>query len=52
MDWVLSILWNVIAWAGQPLFYLALGLLVGWNVLPQPGWVKKLWDKAKVKIKG
>lgn len=23
-----------------------IGLLVGWNVLPQPVWAKVLWDKA------
>jgi len=23
------------------------GLIVGWNVLPQPDWVKKLIDKIK-----
>lgn len=24
----------------------AAGLLVGWNVLPQPKWVQNLWSKA------
>ena len=24
----------------------AIGLLVGWNLLPQPAWVKALWDKV------
>lgn len=24
----------------------AAGLLVGWNFLPQPAWVKALWSKA------
>lgn len=28
----------------------AAGLLIGWNVLPQPEWVKKLWDKAEDKV--
>lgn len=27
------------------------GLLVGWNVLPQPKWVASLWAKAVKKIK-
>lgn len=27
-------------------FYGGLGLLIGWNVLPQPKWVKNLWDKG------
>jgi hypothetical protein len=22
------------------------GVLVGWNILPQPQWVKNLWDKV------
>lgn len=24
----------------------AAGLVVGWNLLPQPAWVKKLWSKV------
>lgn len=28
------------------------GLLVGWNVLPQPVWVKKLYQLVIDKIKG
>jgi hypothetical protein len=28
-----------------------LGLLIGWNLLPQPEWIKNLWDKAVAKIK-
>jgi len=23
----------------------AVGLVVGWNLLPQPAWVKNLWTK-------
>lgn len=34
------------------LFWLILGLLIGWNVLPQPAWIKALWDKVVNKIKG
>jgi hypothetical protein len=33
------------------LLVFAAGLLVGWNVLPQPTWVKTLWDKWMAKIK-
>lgn len=29
----------------------AIGLLVGWNLLPQPAWVKALWDKVTGKLK-
>ena len=29
--------WLIIAFAA--------GLIVGWNVLPQPQWAKDLWDK-------
>lgn len=32
------------------LFFCA-GLIVGWNVLPQPAWVKRLYDSAVTKIK-
>lgn len=27
------------------------GLLVGWNLLPQPEWVKRLVEKVKAKLK-
>jgi hypothetical protein len=33
------------------LFWIAVGLLIGWNVLPQPGWVKALYDKLLTKLK-
>jgi hypothetical protein len=26
-------------------FWIAVGMLIGWNVLPQPAWAKALWDK-------
>lgn len=26
------------------------GLVVGWNLLPQPQWVKDLWNKLVSKI--
>jgi hypothetical protein len=28
------------------------GLIIGWNVLPQPAWVKALYDLFVSKIKG
>lgn len=27
------------------------GLLIGWNVLPQPAWIKSLYDKVITWIK-
>jgi len=24
----------------------AIGLVIGWNILPQPAWVKRLYDRA------
>ncbi len=27
------------------------GLLIGWNLLPQPGWVKRAWDFVASKIR-
>lgn len=33
------------------LFGLIVGLIVGWNFLPQPQWVKKLVDKVVTKVK-
>jgi hypothetical protein len=32
-------------------FWFAVGLVVGWNVLPQPAWVKALYDLVVYKIK-
>ena len=29
----------------------AAGLVVGWNVLPQPVWAKELYDKIVAKFK-
>jgi hypothetical protein len=31
--------------------FFGIGLLIGWNLLPQPEWVKNLWDKVVAKIK-
>ena len=28
----------------ETLFWVAVGLVVGWNLLPQPAWAKALWD--------
>lgn len=35
MDWIL---------------FFVVGLIVGWNLLPQPMFVKNLWDKIKAKV--
>ena len=32
-------------------FGVAVGLVVGWNVLPQPEWAKKIYDKVLGKFK-
>ena len=32
------------------IIWLAIGLLIGWNLFPQPLWVKALWDKMWDKI--
>jgi hypothetical protein len=31
---------------------IVIGLLIGWNLLPQPAWVRSLIDAAKKKISG
>ena len=28
------------------LFWVAVGLVVGWNLLPQPAWVKAIYDRV------
>jgi hypothetical protein len=28
----------------------AAGLIVGWNLLPQPAWIKDLYDRASDKL--
>jgi hypothetical protein len=33
------------------ILFFAAGLIIGWNVLPQPVWVKTLYDGAVTKIK-
>jgi hypothetical protein len=32
------------------MFWFVAGLLVGWNVLPQPAWIKTLVDRVVAKI--
>ena len=27
------------------------GLIIGWNVLPQPQWIKNLWNKLMAKFR-
>lgn len=41
-------------WVDAPIFWGSVGLLVGWNFLPQPAVVKKAvdWVRAKVTSKG
>ncbi len=34
------------------ILFFGIGLIVGWNVLPQPTWVKNIYEKAIAKIKG
>ena len=29
----------------------AVGLVVGWNLLPQPLWVEKLYNKGKERVR-
>jgi hypothetical protein len=36
---------------GAAVVYGGIGLLVGWNVLPQPVWVKTMYDKAVATVK-
>ncbi len=33
------------------LFWVAVGLVIGWNVLPQPVWVKGLFSKVLAWVK-
>ena len=37
--------------AGAAVVYGGIGLLVGWNVLPQPEMIKKYYDKAVAYVK-
>ena len=36
---------------GDAIFWGSLGLLVGWNVMPQPTFVKAYYDKAVAYVK-
>jgi hypothetical protein len=36
----------------EALFWFGVGLIVGWNLLPQPQWIKNLFIKAKQNIFG
>ena len=46
---------SVLGWLldqlGTLVLYGGVGLLVGWNVFPQPVFVKKFYDKAVVFVK-
>lgn len=44
LAWLLEQLGALVVYGGA-------GLLIGWNLLPQPAWVKALWDKAVAKVK-
>lgn len=33
------------------LFWVCVGLIIGWNLLPQPVWVKAIYDKITAKLK-
>lgn len=33
------------------LFWIAVGMVIGWNLLPQPMWVKVLWERTVAKFK-
>jgi len=35
----------------ENLFFIAVGMIVGWNVLPQPAWVQRLYAIASQKVK-
>lgn len=35
----------------ESIFWFACGLVVGWNLLPQPAWVKLVYDMVVEKIK-
>lgn len=35
----------------KALFWISVGLIIGWNALPQPAFVKAAYDKALAKIK-
>ena len=32
------------------IFFFCAGLIVGWNLIPQPTWVKLIYDKIMAKI--
>jgi len=44
VEWLLDQLGALVVYGGA-------GLLVGWNVLPQPVWVKDMYDKAVAYVK-
>lgn len=46
LEWLGSIL-DHISW-----FWLIVGLLVGWNLVPQPKWVSNLLSWVKNKVTG
>lgn len=35
---------------GRLIFGFVVGLIIGWNILPQPAWIKRIWDKIAAKF--
>jgi hypothetical protein len=35
----------------ESFIFLGIGLVIGWNLLPQPTWVKNLYDKVLQDLK-
>lgn len=46
MDFFLSSFVSLIVFFGEPVFYTIVGLLIGWNVIPQPAMIKAGYDKV------
>lgn len=42
---------SFIAWIVEGAVWLSVGLLIGWNVLPQPEVVREYYDKAVAWVK-
>lgn len=42
---ILALVWATLK--AKTLWVFVAGLLIGWNVIPQPSWIRGLWDKAR-----